>query len=690
MKLPFKFSLKKKSGPTIGLDINSTHISAIQMELTKEGEVQVVKYQSLPTPANIIHEGLLADPVAAAEVVRELLALMDLSGKGPLPVANIAIPAQSVITRLMPVPVGMPTDELSDVVRQEAVNNLPFPIDDANIDWSLLSTTERLDPDGVKRVDVIFAAVQKGVVDSYWQMADFARIKLAALDVSSLTAIRALSFTEQLKQDESLTMVVNVRHDATDIALVRNSMPLFSRSVLIGLETIVDAVRKSLEAPTPDVEILALLKQVPVTGGQIADPKLGQVQTVARATLGDLTAEIGRSLDFYMSHVGAVQINQILLCGSGCIISDLNQFIANRLNLATTTAKSFESIAIDPELASNDNHIGENMILGLVIDPAWSSTPTVNLDLNKGGPSVMFTESAEAVVDDEDDAKEVIPTPWFVPALSGGVLIFLIIVGVWAYFDLYNKPKMEAEYKELETTIAIAKNKADTAAKQSDENKILEKKKQLLEGIVKHGTVLTNILTSIESNIPQDVQMTALNISGNAFMILGNTINFKNASHFALNLGSNSLFNNPSILFVKRLKKHPEQIGFQITGALNQPDIGAAAASLKATLDSKARPKLLDFYATWCPPCQKLSPILDGAERKYAGKIDFVRLNIDEPAAADLAKKYNIHSIPNLFFLDTKGNVVDHIEGGPSEDVLFSTLDKLSSLSPTVQPQAGK
>jgi type IV pilus assembly protein PilM len=680
MKLPLKFSFKQKPGPLIGLDINSNNISAIQLDLAKT-DIQVTRYASLATPANIVHEGLLADPQAAGEAIRELIDLLELPKKGPHPVANIAIPAQSVIIRIMPVPVGMPTDELSDVVRQEAVNNLPFPIDDANIDWSQLTATERLDPDGVKRVDVIFAAVQKTIVDSYWQMADYARIKIGRLDISSLSAVKALSFTEQLKQDGSHTMVVNIRQDATDIVLVKNSMPLFSRSVLVGLETILDGTTKGLSIS--NTEALALLSQIQVTGAQIADnSQLAQVQQIARTTLGDLAAEIGRSLDFYMSHVGAVQVNQILLCGAGCTISDLNQFIANRLNLSTITAVPFEKVILTPDLMNNANQAGEAMSLGLVLDPNWPNAPTVTLDLNKGGPSVMFTESAEADIEEEEEIEEV-PTPWFVPALSAGVIAFLIIVSTWAFFDLYKKPKMEEEYKELETTIAAAKSKADTAAKQNDENKILERKKQLLEGIVKHGTVFTNILLELEKNIPADVQMTALAVSNTGFTLAGNTVNFKNASHYAVNLGNSNFFNNLSLHYVKRLKKRPEQIGFEITGFLATKDFSSDVNPAATT--TTVKPKVLDFYATWCAPCKKLMPIMEAAEHKYSDTIEFVKLDVDDPRSHDLVQKYDVHSVPNLFFIDPKGNTIENINGFASEDVIdtaLTTLSKTSSLPP--------
>jgi thioredoxin len=60
---------------------------------------------------------------------------------------------------------------------------------------------------------------------------------------------------------------------------------------------------------------------------------------------------------------------------------------------------------------------------------------------------------------------------------------------------------------------------------------------------------------------------------------------------------------------------------------------------------SKTCPVVLDFFATWCGPCRKLSPLLEDAAMKY--KFTLVVIDVDQNQ--ELAGQYNVSSIPHVF-----------------------------------------
>jgi thioredoxin len=85
-----------------------------------------------------------------------------------------------------------------------------------------------------------------------------------------------------------------------------------------------------------------------------------------------------------------------------------------------------------------------------------------------------------------------------------------------------------------------------------------------------------------------------------------------------------------------------------------------------------ATPVVADFYATWCGPCRLLSPMLDKLAGGYAGKIKFVKINVDE--SPGLAQNFQVQAIPTLIFFK-EGKVADRLTGLPSETDLKARLD---------------
>ena len=60
-------------------------------------------------------------------------------------------------------------------------------------------------------------------------------------------------------------------------------------------------------------------------------------------------------------------------------------------------------------------------------------------------------------------------------------------------------------------------------------------------------------------------------------------------------------------------------------------------------------PAIIDFYATWCGPCKKLSPLLEDLAVKYKGKIIVYKVDVD--AEPQLAQSMGVSSMPTLLFI---------------------------------------
>jgi thioredoxin 1 len=84
---------------------------------------------------------------------------------------------------------------------------------------------------------------------------------------------------------------------------------------------------------------------------------------------------------------------------------------------------------------------------------------------------------------------------------------------------------------------------------------------------------------------------------------------------------------------------------------------------------------IVDFYADWCPPCQRLKPMFEQMASEYqkAGKpIKFVKMNIDDSSAT--ANKYGVSSIPTLIVFKA-GQEGQKVVGLPSKNYLKAMVD---------------
>lgn len=82
---------------------------------------------------------------------------------------------------------------------------------------------------------------------------------------------------------------------------------------------------------------------------------------------------------------------------------------------------------------------------------------------------------------------------------------------------------------------------------------------------------------------------------------------------------------------------------------------------------------VVDFFATWCPPCRMFSPIIEELAAEYEGKITIVKLNVDE--LRSVARKYGIKSIPTAMFFKN-GAAVGSVTGLQDKDYMIKLIEE--------------
>src|SRR5688500_18889919 len=99
----------------------------------------------------------------------------------------------------------------------------------------------------------------------------------------------------------------------------------------------------------------------------------------------------------------------------------------------------------------------------------------------------------------------------------------------------------------------------------------------------------------------------------------------------------------------------------------------ATDANWEAEVLAAERPVVVDFWAPWCGPCRVVDPIIEDLAAQHAGRVKFMKLNVDDNPAT--AARYNVLSIPTVILFE-RGEPQDTVIGARSKSHYESAWER--------------
>ena len=138
---------------------------------------------------------------------------------------------------------------------------------------------------------------------------------------------------------------------------------------------------------------------------------------------------------------------------------------------------------------------------------------------------------------------------------------------------------------------------------------------------------------------------------------------------------------------------HPAAHGFTL------PALGQAGRQVSLS-QYQGRPLVINFWASWCGPCQQETPLLASWYRQQQGQVVLLGLDENDTAADALtfarakgvsypigfdpkvtvALSYGVDGLPQTFFLNARHQIVDHVLGAMTKDALAQGLRRMKSV----------
>jgi thiol-disulfide isomerase/thioredoxin len=117
------------------------------------------------------------------------------------------------------------------------------------------------------------------------------------------------------------------------------------------------------------------------------------------------------------------------------------------------------------------------------------------------------------------------------------------------------------------------------------------------------------------------------------------------------------------------------------SGAVSLSSLSDRSIPLEVAL-SNNQPTLMEFYADWCTVCQKMAPDIAQLEQEYAGKVNFVMLNVDNTKWLPEILRYRVDGIPHFVYLSKAGETIAQAIGEQPRSIMASNLAALLNDAP--------
>ena len=352
-----------KQGDSVGIEINAQKINIAQ--IAKQGQQhKLIKNVSADIPEGVYEDGQIVDSLTLSELIKDTLKANKITAKK----VSTAVPMREAIIRVIPVPAELDEAELKDMVLvHEAGMYLPYPREEVDLDYAKLGYF--MDEDGIEKVNVLLVATKKEVTDLYTEIFEQAELEINILEINSFALIRTLR--EQLRTfgSKEAVVLVDLEFDSTEIAIVVEGVPQFSRTVPIGTHQMRAAFSQAMNEPVTVgsgiLQNLHLLDGID-DSGEIDPSQIESGQTALLKILGELTEELSRSINFYINQSEDLEIAQLLLAGPGAGINQVDEFFTQKLNLPTIKIDPIATLGLDVSqtIASKDRP-GLGIVLGL-------------------------------------------------------------------------------------------------------------------------------------------------------------------------------------------------------------------------------------------------------------------------------------------------------------------------------------
>jgi len=284
-------------------------------------------------------------------IVVALRDIMRVHGIRPAPLL-LALSGQVVFPRFVKLP-PVARDKIAEMIRYEAEQNVPFPIDEVVWDYQLIG-----DASEGEQLAMIVAVKADNIIEAA-QCVAATGLEPELVDVAPLAIYNCVRYN--YPDLSGCVMVLDIGARSTNLVFIEQGR-VFSRTIAVAGNAITQEIAKSLQIGFKEAEALKQQHAFVALGGVFSsggdDEMADRISKIVRNVVTRLHAEISRSINFYRSQQGGSAPVRVLLTGGSSVIPHMDTFFREKLQVDVEILNPFINVqagaALDPQQVATD------------------------------------------------------------------------------------------------------------------------------------------------------------------------------------------------------------------------------------------------------------------------------------------------------------------------------------------------
>lgn len=323
---------RKPSKGLIGVDISSTSVKVLELSV-KNNRYWVESYALVPLPEGSVVEKNILNPEAVGDALERAVNLANVQSTD----VALAVPTSMVITKIIEMDVDMNDDEREIQIRDDAEQYIPFPLDEASLDFEVL-------PDRLanpNRVNVLLVATRIENVEARAEALELGGLTPKIADVESFAIENAFKvFSDTLPMGVNTVGIQDIGHTMTTLSVMQNNKVIYTREQVFGGKQLTQEIQNRYGLSFEEAGRAKKSRTLPDDYDiEVLEPFLEAV-----------VQQAAHSLQFFFSSSQFNEVDHILLAGGNANIPGLAKLLQQKLGYRVTIANPFLQMGFSPQI----------------------------------------------------------------------------------------------------------------------------------------------------------------------------------------------------------------------------------------------------------------------------------------------------------------------------------------------------